>query len=235
MEIMDNKKTKGNKKIEYLKENFTEQNLLCLFVILCPIFDIMSFWFRNAFSVNISISTFIRPIIPIIVLIMIFFKSDNKQKLKLFLVGLTYIVFAIIHLLVIKPLFTGCSYGTITTEIQYICNFTFIMIDFVAFYFTFITRKKDSEEVKKKKAEGLKKLKKSITIMIAIYTFSILLSIITKTSTYTYQETQTGYKGWIESGNSLSAILCIACFISIGQVKSENIKWRIFTIITIIY
>ena len=68
--------------------------------------------------------------------------------------------------------------------------------------------------------------------MSSIYVLSILLAIITKTSSYTYMEEKIGYKGWIESGNSLSAILCISLFIIYPLVKDK--KLRVFTIITII-
>ena len=43
---------------------FTMENLLCFFIIICPILDVSSFVFRNIFNTNISISTFVRPIIP---------------------------------------------------------------------------------------------------------------------------------------------------------------------------
>ena len=222
-----------NSKLKTIKEKITLQNALCLFVILCPIFDIASFLFRNTFNTNISISTFIRPIIPIIVLLCVFVKANNKTKLKLFLIGLVYIVYAVCHLVVAHSLFTGCSYGTMMTEIQYVCNFTFIMIDLIAYYYVFKIQKDDSEEQIERKKKGLENLKKAITIMLAIYIGSILVSIITKTSSYTYGETQTGFKGWIESGNSLSAILCLGLFVAFGQVKSKNLKWKIFSIITI--
>ncbi len=221
-------------KFSKIKSGFTTQNILCLFVILCPIFDIASFLFRNAFETNISISTFLRPIIPICVLLCIFIKSKNKTKLKLFLIGLTYIIYAICHLLIVRPLFTGCSYGSMMTEIQYICNFTFIMVDLIAYYYTFKIQKDDTAQQIEQKRLGIENLKKSIVIMLAVYICSILLAIITHTSSYTYGETSTGYKGWIESGNSLSAILCLSTFVAFGQVKSKNIKWRIFSIITLI-
>ncbi len=220
-------------KFSKIKSGFTTQNILCLFVILCPIFDIASFLFRNAFETNISISTFLRPIIPICVLLCIFIKSKNKTKLKLFLIGLTYIIYAICHLLIVRPLFTGCSYGSMMTEIQYICNFTFIMVDLIAYYYTFKIQKDDTAQQIEQKRLGIEKLKKSIVIMLAVYICSILLAIITHTSSYTYGETSTGYKGWIESGNSLSAILCLGLFVAFVQVKSSNLKWRIFSIITI--
>ena len=224
------KDTKRNR----LKNIFTAQNILCLFVILSPIFDIASFLFRNAFKTNISISTILRPIIPLGVLLYIFIKSDKKDKLKLFIMGLAYIIYAICHLLVFNSFMTGCSFGGIIAELQYLSNFTFIMIDLVVYYYTFKIQQGDSKEQVARKKDGLEKLKKAITIMLAIYVVSIFLSIVTKTSSYTYGETKTGYKGWIESGNSLSAILCLGLFVAFGQVKSKDIKWKVFSIITLL-
>ena len=54
---------------------FTMENILCLFIIVCTILDVASFLFRNYFNTSISISTFQRPIIPIIAIIYIFFKG----------------------------------------------------------------------------------------------------------------------------------------------------------------
>ncbi len=222
-----------NKKNNRLKNIFTTQNLLCLFVILSPIFDIASFLFRNTFKTNISISTVLRPIIPLGVLLYIFIKTNNKNKIKLFIMGLIYAVYAICHLLVFNSLLTRSSFGGIESELQYLSNFTFIMIDFVVYYYVFKIQKDDEEYKIARKKEGLENLKKAVTIMLAIYVGSIFLSIITKTSSYTYGETKTGYKGWIESGNSLSAILCLGLFVAFAQTKSKNIKWKIFSIITI--
>ena len=50
-----------------LLKKITIKHVLCLYIILCPILDILSFAFRNYFNTNISISTFLRPIIPVMV------------------------------------------------------------------------------------------------------------------------------------------------------------------------
>lgn len=169
-------------------KNVTMENVLCALIILCPIFDCMSFIFRNFFKTEISASTFIRPIIPIIVGIIIFIKSSNKEKIKYLLLAFMYIGYGIIHLLVTKSLITGCSYGTLKNEMQYIFNFTFLIIYLIIFQYVFINKKNDT-----------KKIKKALMIMLSIYIGSIFLAIITKTSSYTYSETKTGFKGWIES------------------------------------
>ena len=66
--------------MKILKQNLSIENALCLFIILCPILDIISFLFRNAFSIDFSPSTFIRPIIPISVALAIFIKCKFKRK-----------------------------------------------------------------------------------------------------------------------------------------------------------
>ena len=63
-----------NKKIKIDK-------LLCALIILCPILDMLSFIFRNTFETNISPSTFLRPIISIIVIMYILIKDKNRWKL----------------------------------------------------------------------------------------------------------------------------------------------------------
>ena len=195
--------------------------ILLLFIMLSPIFDIISFLFRNKFDSKISISTFIRPIIPICVAIYIFFTANKKDKKILISIATIYILYAIIHLLIAKKLFTGCSDGTIVNETQYIFNFTFLIIDLIIYLYTFIYEGKIKEKADVKINSSISN---SILIMMAIYLISIFISIITKTSSFTYIETKTGYKGWIESGNSLSAILVISLFIILPNIDFTNWK-----------
>ena len=59
---MEENKKKENiekKKTSDIKSLFTIENLLCFFIIICPILDVASFLFRNYFKTNISISTFL--------------------------------------------------------------------------------------------------------------------------------------------------------------------------------
>lgn len=69
-----------------LKSILILENLLYLFIIILPILDITSFLFRKFFETNFSPSTFIRPIIPIVAITIIFFKN-KKNKFKLKLIG----------------------------------------------------------------------------------------------------------------------------------------------------
>ena len=188
------------------------EKFLCLIIILCPILDCASFIFRNFFQTTISVSTIIRPIIPLCLLLYIFIKGNKKEKIILSLIAVAYIGYAAVHLLVYNGFHNGCAFGDIKLEMQYVFNFSFVMIYFIVFAFLFL-----------KKDLATDKLYNSITIMATIYVVSIFLAIIMGQSSYTYTETSTGYKGWIESGNSLSAILIMSLFIMLQRVREKKI------------
>lgn len=207
------------------------EDILCFYIIICPILDIASFLFRNYFETNISISTFLRPIIPIVLSIYILIKANSKHKKILLGIAFAYIVYGLLHLLVSKGFITGCSYAGVKEEAQYIINYTFLIINLIVFYYAFINnnwRKKEIEQSKNK----IEKLRLAILIMSGIYIASIYIAILTKTSSYTYPLEKMGYKGWIESGNSLSAILCISVFMILTFIKEK--KYRIPALIIIL-
>lgn len=201
-----------------IKEKITLENILCLFIILCPILDMASFIFRNTFETKISPSTIIRPLIPAIAMIYLFFKKDKKFKLGAIGIGLVYLVYGIIHLAVFKTAITGSSYSGITHEAQYIINYSFMILNL--FLYLYIFKDKKSTE----------KLSKSVLIASTIYIVSIFISIITKTSSSTYIE-GIGYKGWFESGNSIGSILILSLFITLKYVFDK--KYRIYAIIIV--
>ena len=184
------------------------EKLLCIFIILLPILDLTSFIFRNNLNVNFSPSTFIRPIIPITCILILFFK--NKFKIKLIVLGVIYILYAIIHLYCFNKLNYQISFGTTTHELQYIVNYTFSIINLLIFMYVF--HKKQSEQISK-----------CVLISNGIYILSIYISIVTNTSSTTYLEGM-GNKGWFESGNSLSAILVLNLFIIFTIVNKDERK-----------
>ena len=189
-------------------KNITKEDVLCLFIIISPILDMLSFIFRHSFDTSFSPSTFIRPIIPIIMVMIIFFK--NKFKLKLFIGALIYGIYALIHILIFNNIKTESSYGGVINELQYIVNYSFMILNL--FIYAYVFYKKDND-----------KLKKSVLISLSIYIISIFIAILTNTSSTTYIE-GTGYKGWFESGNSLCAILCISLCIVISFIKDKKIR-----------
>ena len=188
-----------------MKKKITLENIACIFIILCPVLDMASFIFRNAFDTSFSPSTFIRPIIPIVLGIIMFFKTN--RKLKLVLLAIIYAVYGAVHLYLFQTLKTSLSYSSVTHELQYIVNYTFMILNLILYLWI----SKDDTD----------KLKKSLAISCAIYIISIYISILTGTSSSTYIEGM-GYKGWFESGNSISAILTLSLFIIIMFVKEKK-------------
>ena len=214
-------------------KNIRLEDILCFYIIICPILDITSFLFRNHFNTSISISTFLRPIIPTILAIYIFIKANKKHKLALLGITAIYIIYGVIHLIVMQNFITGCSYGGVVNEAQYIINYSFLIINLIVFFYSFTKREWRNKKVESTKKEiKLKKLKLAILIMCGIYIVSIYIAILTGTSSYTYPYEQIGYKGWIESGNSLGAILCISTFLILPLIKEK--KYRIPAIIILL-
>ena len=214
-------------------KNIKLEDILCLYIILCPILDIASFLYRNHFNTNISISTFLRPIVPVVLAIYIFIRANKKNKLILLGITALYVLYGVIHLIVTKTFLTGCSYGGIKEEMQYVINYSFLIINLIVFYYAFINKKWRNKEIASSdKKSKINKLKLAVLIMCGIYITSIYIAILTGTSSYTYIEEQIGYKGWIESGNSLSAILCISTFIILSLIKDK--KYRIPAIIVLV-
>lgn len=201
-----------------MRKKVTMENVLCIFLILCPILDIASFLFRNIFHTSISISTVIRPIIPITMILYLFFKEKRKKRL---IVGAgVYGLYALIHLALFQQLRTGASYSGVVHELQYIINYSFMILNL--YLYQFVWKEKDCS-----------KLKLSVLISTSIYIVSIFLAIVTKTSSSTYIEGM-GYKGWFESGNSISAILTLALFILLNSVKEKKYRYWVIGIIVLI-
>ena len=184
--------------------------LIYMYVILNPILDIASYLTRNIFEINISPATILRPIIPICICIYIFFKNDLKYKMKMIGISVIYGLYTIVHLYLFSKNITGSSYGGLTHELQYMINYTFMFLNI--YIFTYLFRKKEQIGI----------LKKSVLISTIIYIVSICIAIITNTSSYTYMYEQIGYKGWFESGNSVSAILILSMFVYIPLIKNKK-------------
>lgn len=119
--------------------------------------------------------------------------------------GIIYAVYGIIHLFLFQKVKTDMSYSNVIHEAQYIVNYSFFVLNL--FIYTYVFKEKDTE-----------KLKKSVLIALSIYIISVYLAIITRTSSSTYIEGM-GYKGWFESGNSLSSILTLGLFIVIPMIN----------------
>lgn len=192
-------------------KNSKLEKLLFIFIAILPILDIFSFTFRNVFQTSISPSTFVRPIIPIIAVIVIFFK--NKLKMKMILVSAIYGLYGIVHLILYNTQISGSSYGTVLGELQYIVNYSFMILNLFIYLYLFKISEKANE------------LKKYVWIASMIYIISIGIAILTGTSSHTYIE-GIGEKGWFESGNSVCTILVLSLCILLPMLKDKTLTWK---------
>ena len=196
--------------------------MLFIYIIILPLLDITSFIFRNYFNTSYSPSTFIRPLIPLVLITIIFFKNNYKLKIELIIAAIIYGIYAVLHLYIFSKFNYPISYGTRTHELQYLINYSFAILNLFIFLFVFNNN------------ENYKNINKAVLIANGIYLISIYISIFTKTSSSTYLEGQ-GYKGWFESGNSISSILVLNLFIIFTLFNSSENKYiKLITIAEIV-
>ena len=119
-------------------------------------------------------------------------------------------VYGLIHIYCFNGVKTLSSYSTATHEMQYLVNYSFMVLNLFLYIYVF-------------KDNNTDKLRKSIFIAAAIYIISIFVAIITNTSSSTYIE-KMGYKGWFESGNSICSILLLAMFSFLTLLKNKKYK-----------
>jgi len=201
----------------------TIESILYLYIIICPILDYISFIFRNTLVTSISPSTIIRPIFILAVSLYIFI-TDKKQRIILVIAGFVYGLYSAVHLHIFTLVKNGSSYSGVTHELQYLVHYTFMALTLYSYIYIF------------GKSKNTDKLKNSILISMSIYILSIFVTIITKTSSFTYPLEGIGYKGWFESGNSLSAIFVLGMFILINMLanKKQEKKIRIYIAVIIV-
>lgn len=223
---MDNTTENNTSKTNIIETNkkhgkiFTMENILCFFIIVCPILDVASFLFRNYFNTFFSISTILRPIIPIIAIVYIFFKDKIKPQITI--VAIIYGVYAICHMYIFHVLKTGCSYGNELRELQYLVNYTFMIINLFIYIYFFAMKNREVEIKDGDKGKSANKLKTSVLIALTLYVTFMYLALITGTSSFTYGEAKIGYKGWFESGNSIGTIMILSLFMVLPMVGKKN-------------
>ena len=211
------------KKKKFSIEKINLETILCMFLVACPILDMTSFLFRNAFQTAMSPSTIIRPAIPIIAILYLFIKKDRKFKLYTFLTAGIYFIYAVVHLVLFQIVKTQSSYSNVIHEAQYLMNYSFMILNLFLYAYVF-------------RHHTTRQLRHSVLIAMAIYIISIFLAILTKTSSPTYLEENIGYKGWYESGNSVTSILILSLFVClpfIRDVKERKIAIPVFILVGI--
>lgn len=184
-----------------------EAKWLYIFILLNPIFDLFSSIF-NQIGFRYTPSTFLRPLIPLGLIIYIFIKDKSVRKLIIGLI-LIYLSYMGLHLYLYKDLITTFSYGSLLDELQYVINYTYLIFTLLTFIYVFYKKEH--------------KLNKYLFYTSMFYIISIYIAIITGTSFTSYVE-GVGYKGWFNTSGAVGAILTLSLFINTPYLLKENIN-----------
>ena len=163
---------------EQIKQRMTLENVLCVFIVLCPILDMLSFIFRNIYETKFSPSTFIRPIIPIIIICYLFFKE--KIKVKTLIVGVIYAIYVLIHLYLFKINLTNNAFGGLLHELQYLINYSYMILNLFIYVYIFKNKEITKLKVSRNGCCGWMEPKKyrywivALTILIGIYLTTLI-------------------------------------------------------------
>lgn len=165
-----------------------KKNWILFIIVLQPILDIISY-FQSKYMGS-SYTWIIRIIILLAILIISFIHSKDKKKLILKV--LPFVLFFTVH---IVNLFRIHEFNLLEDTRYFILVFQMPIL-----YISLIDYIKSSDY-------DLIKIKKGICYSFIIIVISILLSYITNTYQHTYI-TGIGITGWFSSANTISMILC---------------------------
>ncbi len=175
--------------------NYFKRNWLMLFIIMQPLLDILSYF--QAKNIGSSFTWIIRILCLILICLYSFYKSKDKKKLILYC--LPFILFYIIHILNLYrvghlSLFQDTRYFVTVFQMPIL---TIMLIDLY-----------------KNKLIDINQIKKGVIISFLIIFFSLVLSYITDSYEHTYRTIHGnlyGLSGWASSANTHAMILAILC------------------------
>ena len=189
--------------------------IMCIFIILQPIFDLLSFlYIRN--YINIGISTIAKPLIVFVIGCVLLLKH-RKYMLKYMIIYGLYALLMVVHSIMLKNLEVELS--VILHEIRFMINILYMLIILMDINILY------KETVDKDVFVNV--LKKVIIITFAIYIAMYFLAIITGTSALTYEYSDAlkqGFKGWLDSGQIFGHALCILLPIILHILLNNKIK-----------
>lgn len=201
--------------------------IILVFVLLQPIFDILSRLAIKGYIPNIS--TYLKPLFIFgITTYLLFLYSPIKKK------WITYItffgLFTFGHLFILYKLLTESS--IILHEFRFIINIAYMMALFISLY-TLYYHTKDKEDM-------FKKIKNTCFYTFMLYFALYLVAVLTGTSGMTYEYSdkyKLGYKGWYDSGQILGhafSIMFPIFLYGILKPKNKKIIRTIFMILALI-
>lgn len=190
-------------------------NIILIFVLLQPFFDVLSRLAIKDFIPNIS--TYLKPLVVFgIAIYLLWFYHPKRNKWLAYI--LVFGLFTICHLFILMILLT--DFSIILHELRFIINIAYMIALFISLYVLYY-HSKDKEMM-------LRKIKNTIFYTFLIYFSFYLIAILSGTSGLTYEYSDKykhGYKGWYDSGQILGHSFSILFpIILYGILKPKNNK-----------
>ena len=141
-------------------------NIMLVFLLLQPLFDILSFLdIRNL--IPIGISTYIKPIVVFGIGALIYLIDKGERK-KWTILYVLYAVLVIGHLIILNRIST--DFSIILHELRFMINMGYMLVLYIIFDYMYY-RSEDREET-------ISRLKKTLVATFIIYCVTIIISII---------------------------------------------------------
>lgn len=202
-------------------DNITK--LVLFFIILQPIFDILSFLNIRGY-IPIGISTIVKPLF-VFVIGFIIYCIDRKQRKNYTKILVSYAILILVHSFILKDIMVSNS--VILHELRFMINIAYMLVMFMIMDYIYM----NSEN----KNSFISKLKKTLIVTFLIYASTIVLAIITGTSAKTYEYSDAmkqGYKGWLDSGQIFGHALSITLPFMIYYLLNHDWKNKMINLIS---
>ncbi|MCM1371293.1 MAG: O-antigen ligase family protein [Clostridium sp.] len=206
-------------------------NILLIFIIVSPFLDNLTYLLRNVLNFDISLSTILKPLFMGVYFLILMFilKKNNEKVLKYFIPIFIFMIYCILHFVLIKGLYTSKSGGSIYDEINKLIQLAYLLITLINFYIIIFKNnifKYDKD-----------KILKYLVFSGAIYYIFYLISIVTGTSALTYANNvnNIGYRGWLNPShliNHYAVLLFPVCWL-LYKKYNKNYFLAIFLLVGI--
>lgn len=177
-------------------------NINCIYLLLQPIFDILSNLYNNGYY-SINIITYLKPLFVFGVFAVLFLFVKFKSKGKYFLYYFLVAVFLALHSYLLYYIFVDNA--TIFHELRFTLN--------IMYFITMFFNLKIIYDVYEDKKYFWNKLKNVLYLMICLYIVLYLIAVLSGTSWLTYEfadSSKLGYRGWYYSGQIFGHFLSIS-------------------------
>ena len=170
-------------------------NIFLYFILLQPVFDIMTSVANNVIELSISLNTIIKSLFLLLLFIYLIFYSKSKYRK----ISITYLLLFVLYILfyfITKLDINGVS--ELINEVTYIFKYNYWIFLLIGYINLFTDQELDR-----------KKLVKCLQVNAILYFIFLVIPLITNTSMATYSENEMGHKGWFYAANELACLLSL--------------------------